>query len=191
MNVSKNGMKLAPIPERGNKMTANATATQLASVPAKAIEGQDVFERFNQIYDSIARRAFEIFESSGRGFGNELDDWFKAESELLHPVHLRMADSDDTLTVEAEVPSFKAKDLEINLEPRRLTISGKKETKEEQKKGKAVYQEQCSNEILRVIDLPAEVVASKATATVKNGMLELQMPKSAVAKATRVEVKSV
>ena len=53
-----------------------------------------------------------------------------------------------------------------------------------------MYQEQCSNEILRVIDLPAEVVTSKAAATLKNGMLELQMPKSAVAKITRVEVKS-
>ena len=65
------------------------------------------------------------------------------------------------------MPDFEAEDLQINVEPRRLTISGKKETKEEQKKGKAVYQEQCSNEILRVIDLPAEVVASKASATLK------------------------
>jgi HSP20 family molecular chaperone IbpA len=58
------------------------------------------------------------------------------------------------------------------------------------KEGKAVYQEQCSNEIPRAIDLPAEVDASKAAATLKNGMLELQMPKSAVAKTTHSEVKS-
>ncbi len=170
-------------------MTANATATQMAPVPAKAIERQDVYDGFDQIYNSIAQRAFEIFESNGRSFGHELDDWFKAESELLHPVHIRMAESDDALAVEAEVPGFEAKDLQINLEPRRLTISGKKETKEEQKKGKAVYEEQCSNEILRVIDLPAEVVASKAAATLKNGMLELQMPKSPKTKGTHVEVK--
>jgi HSP20 family protein len=170
-------------------MTANVTATQMAPVPAKAIERQDVFERFNQVYNSIACRAFELFDNNGRSFGHELDDWFKAESELLHPVHVRMAESDDAFTVEAEVPGFEAKDLQINLEPRRLTISGKKETKEEQKKGKAVYQEQCSNEILRVIDLPAEVVASKAAATLKNGMLELQMPKSPKTKGTHIEVK--
>ena len=162
----------------------------MAPVPKKTIERQDVFERFTQIYNSIARRAFELFESNGSIFGHELDDWFKAESELLHPVHVRMVESDDAFTVEAEAPGFEATDLQINLEPRRLTISGKKETKQEQKKGKAVYQEQCSNEILRVIDLPAEVDASKATATLKNGILELQMPKSAIPKATRVEVKS-
>jgi HSP20 family protein len=95
----------------------------------------------------------------------------------------------DALTVEGEVPGFEAKDLQINVEPRRLTISGKKETKEDQKKGKVVYQEQCSNEILRVIDLQAEVIASKAAATLKNGMFELQMPKSPRTKGTHVEVK--
>jgi HSP20 family protein len=182
-------MKPAPTRERGNEMTANTTATQMAPVPTKALEQRDVFDRFDQIYNSIARRAFEIFESNGRSFGHEFDDWFKAESELLHPVHVRIAESDEALTVEAEVPGFEAKDLQINVEPRRLTISGKRETKEEQKKGKAVYQEQCSNEILRVIDLPAEVVASKAAATLKNGMLELQMPKSPKTKGTHVEVK--
>jgi HSP20 family protein len=117
------------------------------------------------------------------------DDWVKAESQLLHPVHVRIAESDEALTVKAEVPGFEAKDLQINVEPRRLTLSGKKETKEEQKKGKAVYQEQCSNEILRVIDLPAKVDTSKAAATLKNDILELLMPKSDVVKATRIEVK--
>ena len=42
---------------------------------------------------------------------------------------------------------------------------------------------------MRVIDLPAEVVASKAAATLKNGMLELQMPKTPETKGTHVEVK--
>ena len=86
-----------------------------------------------------------------------------------------------TVTVKAEVPGFEVKDLEVTLEPQRLVISGKRETKEETKKGKTVYKEQCSNEIFRAVPLPAEVDASKATATLKNGVLELQVPKSAKA----------
>jgi HSP20 family molecular chaperone IbpA len=42
---------------------------------------------------------------------------------------------------------------------------------------------------VRVIDLSAEVVASKAAATLKNSMLELQMPKSPKTKGTHIEVK--
>jgi HSP20 family molecular chaperone IbpA len=40
-----------------------------------------------------------------------------------------------------------------------------------------------------VIDLLADVDALKATATLKNGLLKLQIPKSAEAKTTHVEVK--
>ena len=42
---------------------------------------------------------------------------------------------------------------------------------------------------MRVIDLSAEVVASKAAARLKNGMLELQMSKTSETKGTHVEVK--
>jgi HSP20 family protein len=91
------------------------------------------------------------------------------------------------------VPGFTAKGIEIGMEPRRLTITGKRETSEEQKKGKTIYQEHRSNEILRIVDLPGGVDTESTTATVKNGVLELQMPKSAKSsksKRTRIEVKS-
>jgi HSP20 family protein len=163
-------------------------------VPAKAIEPQNLFEQFNQIYNSIARRAFEIFEGNGRVLGRDLEHWFQAEFELLHPVKINMTETDGGLTVQAQVPGFNDKDLEVSMESRRLTISGKRETSEEQKKGKAIYREHCSNEILRVVDLPAGVDIENVTATLKNGVLELRIPKSAKSsknKATRIEVKSI
>jgi len=159
-----------------------------AAVPVKATS-QDLIERFNKVYDQIANRAFSIFESDGL-FGHDLENWFKAETQLFHPVHVNVTEADRTVTVDAEVPGFEVKDLEVTLEPQRLVISGKRETKEETKKGKTVYNEQCSNEIFRAIALPAEVDASKATATLKNGVLELQAPKSAKATTSRVEVKT-
>lgn len=97
-----------------------------------------------------------------------------------------MTERDDALTVEAEVPGFSAKDLEVGLEPCRLTISGKKETKEEHKKGKTIYQEQCSDQLLRVIDLPTEIDSAKATATLNNGILEINIPKMGNGITTRV-----
>ena len=89
----------------------------------------------------------------------------------------------------AEVPGFNAKDLEINVEPRPLTVSGKRETKEETKKGKTVYSELCANEILRVAELPAEIDTSKVNATLKDGILNIELAKAAAAKTVRVEPK--
>ena len=169
-----------------------ATAMQPAktSVPVKQTQTENVSDRIQQVYDSIACRAFEIFDANGRWFGNELGNWVLAESEILHPVHLEMAESDDSLTVRAEVPGFTTKEVEINVEPRRLTITGKHEAKEEGKKGKTIYSERCAKEILRSIDLPAEVDSSKVTATLKDGILSIELPKAAHAKTVRVEPKA-
>jgi len=173
-------------------MVERTTAAQTALEPTqvKIVGPQTLLDRFQKLSEQISRRAYEIFEGGGRPFGQDLENWFRAESEILHPVHLRLSEAEDALTVEAEVPGFTPKDLEVSFEGKRLTISGKKETKEEQKKGTTLYQEQCSNQLLRVIDLPSEVDSAKATATLKNGLLEISVPKAAKATAARVEVKT-
>jgi HSP20 family protein len=160
------------------------------SVPVKQTETENVFDRIQQVYDSIAQRAFEIFDNNGRWRGRELNDWLQAESELLHPVHLELEESDDNLTVRAEVPGFSNKELEINVGPHKLTITAKHEAQEESKKGKTVYSERCAKEILRVVDLPAEIDSSKVTATLKDGILSLELPKAPHAKTVRVEAKA-
>ncbi|MGA2510646.1 MAG: Hsp20 family protein [Candidatus Acidiferrales bacterium] len=174
-------------------MSEKTTAAQTApdSTSLKLVQPESLVDRINRLQQNIARRAFEIFRGDGGFFGRELDHWFKAEAELLHPVHINITESGETLNVQAEVPGFSANELQVSLDPHRLTITGKRETtKEQEKKGKTVYREQCSSEILRIVDLPAEVDASKTTATLKNGVLELSMPKSAQTKSTRVEVKA-
>jgi HSP20 family protein len=155
--------------------------------PLKLVPPADLFERAEKMYESIARRAFEIFENNGRSFGRDLENWLRAEAELLHPVHVDMTEADGSLAVRAEVPGFTANELEVSVEPNRLTISGKREAKEEHKEKKSVYRESCSNQILRLIDLPQRVDAAKATATLKDGVLELKMPKAEP--ATKVTIR--
>lgn len=57
------------------------------------------------------------------------------------------------------MPSFK--ELSISLEPRRLLITGRRETKKEETKGKAIYAEIGANEIMRGVDLRVEVETEK------------------------------
>jgi HSP20 family protein len=168
-----------------------STAARAPETSAKKIvETEDVFEQIDRIYNSIARRAFEIFSSNGNGCGHDLENWFKAESELLHPVHVKMTEHDGAVNLSAEVPGFDAKDLEIKLEPNRVTISGKRETNEERKTGRALYREHCANEVFRVVDLPVVVDASKAEAKLKNGVLEMHVPKGKPTKTARIQVKA-
>ncbi len=98
-----------------------------------------------------------------------LDHWFQAEAEMLHPSHVRVRETEDAIIVDAEVPGFSANELKVSLEPRRLTISGKRQSSSEEKKGNVVYSERCSSELLRAVELPAEVNVSRATSTLNNG----------------------
>ena len=159
-----------------------------ASPGLKIVEPETLFDRIQQTFNVIARRAFEMFDGNGRTPGHHLEDWFRAESEILHPIHVEMAETDEQLTVRAEVPGFAANELELSVQPRQLTISGRREKAEERKGEKAIYREQCSDQVLRVIDLPVEVNREKVTATLKNGVLELVLQKLAPAK--KIEIKA-
>lgn len=164
--------------------------TEDKPVAIKPVKWETLSEQVNKIFDSVAKRAYELFDGNGRTFGHDLDDWFKAEMELLHPVHVRVTESGESVEVRAEVPGFNEKEIEISVGPRRLTITGKRESNKEQKKGKTVYSEGCCDQILRIVDLPMTVDADKTTATLKNGVLELTMPKAAKAKTVELKPKA-
>src|SRR5579871_3557405 len=69
---------------RRKDMTAQtATALQAVKTPVaiKQSATDELFDRIEETYDSIARRAFEIFDNNGRWLGHELEDWFRAEAE--------------------------------------------------------------------------------------------------------------
>jgi HSP20 family protein len=169
---------------------AETAAVRRAEEPMKPIKHGSVFDQIQDNFNALSRRAYEIFEGNGRAFGRDWEDWFQAERELLHPVHVSVEEFDDSFAVKAEVPGFSEKELEINLEPRRLTITGKREAKKEEKKGKTVYAERCCDEILRMVDLPAEVETDKVNATLKNGVLEFTLPKVAKAHTVRIHPKA-
>jgi HSP20 family protein len=160
------------------KQSAVTTRPEKEAAPIRLLPGSDLSDRVQELFNSIARRAFELFDGRGRALGRDLEDWLRAESEFLHPVHLDIAESGDAITVRAEVPGFKAKELEVGVEPHRLTLSGKRETSKEHRSKKTIHWEQCANQIYRAIDLPADVDTSKVTATLKDGVLELSMPKA-------------
>ncbi|HXX18294.1 MAG TPA: Hsp20 family protein [Candidatus Acidoferrum sp.] len=139
--------------------------------------------------ESIGRRAFDIFERKGRALGHALADWLEAEAQLLHPVHLELSESDESYRIRAEVPGFSARSLDVRIEPRKVTITGNRETPEETQL-KPIFSEWPSNRILRTIDLPAEVDAERVKATLKDGILEVVLLKTSPARRVTIETRA-
>ncbi len=159
-------------------------------VPLHVVGFNEFPVRAQQMFDAVSRRAFEIFQSNGRILGHDLEDWFQAEAELFRPVHIELADTEGALELRAEVPGFKEKDLEVKVEPRRITIAGEREETSQRKEGATLRKERCADRVFRVLDLPAEVKADKITATLKEGILELKMPKAEPAGKVHVAVRA-
>ena len=151
---------------------------------------QSLYDYMNEIYDKIAQQAFSLFESNGRTHGHDLEDWLKAEAEILNPVPLELSETDTELAIRAEVPGFSEKELEIVAEPGRLFITGKSEKKSEEKKKQTLFSEISSSEIFRSVFLPTEIDPEKISAVLNNGVLEISMHKAKLAKKVTVMAKA-
>jgi HSP20 family protein len=154
------------------------------------VEAEKLINRMEEMTKTIAQRAYEFFEERGRRFGHELDDWFRAESELMRRVPTTMTETEQQFTFQAEVPGFKANEIKISAEPRQLMIEGESEQTTEEKSEKVVFSERRTNRFCRSFSLSAEIDPSKVTANLKDGILEIVLPKAPTREAVGVEIKT-
>jgi HSP20 family protein len=102
---------------------------------------------------------------------------------------MHMEDSGDALRVYAEIPGMRAQDVHITLERDTLTLRG--ERNEELPEGYAVRRkERGALRFARSLTLPVRVDADAVTATMRNGVLELCLPKSAEERPRSIAVKA-
>ncbi len=146
------------------------------AVPLRLSEPADLQEKIQNIQLAIARRAHELFETRGRVHGRDLEDWLRAECELLCPISVWMSQSADRVFVRAKVTGFDHSDLEVSVEPKRVTILGKKK----QNVAKTItgtterggsYPEQ----IVAVLDLAAEVLPERTIVKAQPGILKCEL----------------
>ena len=91
---------------------------------------------------------------------------------------LDISETRKDITVKAEIPGIEAKDFDISIDGRLLTIRGEK--KREQKEDEETYYrvERSYGYFNRTIQLPAEVNPEKVSATYKRGILKIKLRKS-------------
>jgi HSP20 family protein len=161
-------------------MTTQSAAVMQRMKGTEIVErsSEEIFNQFSQMHELIARRAFEIFESNGGSPGHDLEDWFRAESELLRPVPLNVIELNGEYVVRAEVPGFGGRDIKISVEPRCLAVSGKLQTNEERENGRLIRSAWCANQIFRTLDLPSDVDTSTVSASVQDGILTVHLTKT-------------
>jgi HSP20 family protein len=172
-----------------------AMQTQKVIEPTKStpgpifVEAEKLVEQMHTLTQTVAKRAYEFFEERGSQIGHELEDWFRAEEELLRPVPFELKEDEKQFTVRAETPGFRPDEIKISAEPQRILIKGKTEANKEEKSENTVFSERRSNQFYRALALAAEIDPAQATASLKDGILEILLPKIPVKQAVDVNVK--
>jgi len=131
-----------------------------------------------------ARRREDPFEDFFRDFFRRP---ILEEPEVIEPA-AEVAESDGEVTVKMEVPGVEKEQLQLTVADDRLTVRGEMRKESEEKRKNYYRQEIRYGAFQRSVPLPMEVDAAKASAKLKNGMLEITLPKTKQPKAQEIKV---
>ncbi len=96
----------------------------------------------------------------------------------------------DQLVIRAEVPGVAMEDMDVRIENGVLTLHGERKQETEVKEENAHRMERVYGRFTRSFSLPTTVDAARVTATYKDGILEVSVPKVETAKPKQIEIKA-
>ena len=101
---------------------------------------------------------------------------------------LDLYQSNDNLIAVVELPGMRKEDIEISLHDGTLTISGERKRESSSNGEKAERSERYIGTFRRSIALPTRVDASKVSATYRDGILTVTLPKAEEVKPKQIQV---
>lgn len=110
------------------------------------------------------------------------------ELEGARPPNLDVIDRDNEILVRAEIPGIEKKDLSVSLTDNLLTIKGQTSTEKKEEKGDYHRHEISCSSFARSVTLPGMVDAAKTAASLKDGILEITLPKMESSKRRSITV---
>jgi len=96
---------------------------------------------------------------------------------------------DDEIIVVADLPGVEEEDVTVTLvNPSTLEISSERKAEKEEKEEGYYMRERVSGSLCRTVALPHDVTDSGATASFKNGVLEVRLKKIEIRRGSSIKV---
>ena len=153
--------------ERKNKITAVAKETGLARTTPWNFGW---FEDMDRWFDNV-RRTFE-----DRFWGGPLARWTGSDAPAREPL-VDLIDKGSEYVVRAEVPGVSKEDVDLTVTQDGIEIRAQTKRSREEDEKDYYYSERTYQALQRVLGFPEEVKADLASATLKDGLLEVRVPK--------------
>jgi HSP20 family protein len=103
-----------------------------------------------------------------------------------------VTETDGEIVVHAEIPGVDAKDIDVSVKEGALTIRGEKRSEKTSEEEGRKYTERFFGSFERTIPIPPNVDLDQIDANLKDGVLELRVPKVPVVEpeSKKVQIKS-
>lgn len=99
-------------------------------------------------------------------------------------------EDEQNIYVDAELPGVKPEDVEVTFEGGLLTLRGLKKEAQQDRQVQYHFRQRRYGQFVQQLQLPATVDASKIQATMRDGVLRVQVEKRAELKPRKIEVKA-
>jgi HSP20 family protein len=100
---------------------------------------------------------------------------------------LDLYQNNDNIVAVVELPGLRKEDIEISLQDGTLTISGERKEETSPENG-ATRTERSTGKFRRSVTLPTRVDGNKVSATYKDGILTVTLPKAEEAKPKQIQI---
>ncbi len=125
----------------------------------------DMFSEFRRSFDDMMRPFFPLAE---------------IEQELRLPTRyaqVDLVDNSDSFTVNAELPGFTKDQVDVQINKDGVAIRAECKDDKEDKRKNYLHRERAYSSLQRFIAFPEEVDPTKVEGSMKEGILELKVPK--------------
>lgn len=143
-----------------------------------------LFAELAKQFEAIERRAFDLFEKRGRELGHDLEDWIKAEQDVVWSPQSELVDQGKNFKARIALPGFEAKDVHVSVMQDAIVVKADATHSHEEKDGKVCFCEFSQNSLFRRLALPASIDVDKTSASLENGILQVIAPKVAAKQLT-------
>jgi HSP20 family protein len=147
-----------------------------------------IFEELAKRFEEVRNHAFDLFEKRGRELGHGLEDWLKAEKDVMGWNAAEMKEKDGAYNIEVTLPGFETKDVEVTATPAEIILHALAKHEKKAEEGKILWTEFGSNEVYRRFEAPETIDPDRVTAKLEKGLLKITAQKMGVAKEKTVKV---
>jgi len=149
-----------------------------------------LFGALNELQEAIRQRAFGMFEERGTAHGSDMEDWLRAERELVWVPRSETHGGRQTVPPAPHCARTRSEGPSNHGEPDAIIVQTEALSKESKETSLVPFRELRDRKLFRRFDFEEPIDPARTEASLTKGILEIVASKAAPAKQVKVAIQS-